>query len=163
MAVKAWDSSLTLPGLIVESRAVVDGTVEISGRLASAGAICPDCATPSTSFHSRYEPARYRICRSAAARFGFGCQSVDFAARTCLAHDARSANHWRRPLAVDMAAGWAAATPWYGQLRSRWAAGPGADDGATGGAVVARHDAACPAAWRSCRRATAARAGDRHR
>lgn len=55
MAVKAWDSSLTLPGLIVESRAVVDGTVEISGRLASAGAICPDCATPSSSFHSRYD------------------------------------------------------------------------------------------------------------
>ncbi|MEZ0135673.1 MULTISPECIES: ISL3 family transposase [Novosphingobium] len=55
MAVKAWDSSLTLPGLIVESRAVVDGTVEVSGRLASAGAICPDCANPSTSFHSRYD------------------------------------------------------------------------------------------------------------
>jgi len=55
MAVKAWDSSLTLPGLIVAIRAVVDGTVEVSGRLASAGAMCPDCATPSTSLHSRYD------------------------------------------------------------------------------------------------------------
>lgn len=54
MVAKAWDSSLTLPGLIVESRTVVGAVVEMSGRLATAGAICPDCGIPSTSFHSRY-------------------------------------------------------------------------------------------------------------
>jgi transposase len=55
MASKAWDSSLRLPGLIVERRTVTDGIVEMSGRLAAAGANCPDCAMPSTSLHSRYD------------------------------------------------------------------------------------------------------------
>ena len=55
MASKAWDSSLQLPGLIMESRTVIDGIVEMSGRLAAAGAKCPDCAMPSKSLHSRYD------------------------------------------------------------------------------------------------------------
>jgi len=55
MASKAWDSSLRLPGLILESRTVIDGTVEMSGRLAAEGANCPDCAMPSKSLHSRYD------------------------------------------------------------------------------------------------------------
>lgn len=55
MASKAWDSSLRLPGLILESRTVIDGIVEMSGRLAAEGANCPDCATPSKSLHSRYD------------------------------------------------------------------------------------------------------------
>lgn len=55
MSSKAWDSSLRLPGLIVESRTVIDGIVEMSGRLAAAGANCPDCVMPSMSLHSRYD------------------------------------------------------------------------------------------------------------
>lgn len=55
MSSKAWDSSLRLPGLIVESRAVIDGIVEMSGRLAAAGGNCPDCAMPSATLHSRYD------------------------------------------------------------------------------------------------------------
>jgi len=54
MASNAWDSSLRRPGLIVESRTVINGIVEMSGRLAAVGANCPDCAMPSTSLHSRY-------------------------------------------------------------------------------------------------------------
>lgn len=54
MASKAWDSSLQLPGLIVESRTVIGGIVEVLGRLATMGANCPDCAMPSTSLHGRY-------------------------------------------------------------------------------------------------------------
>ena len=54
MASKAWNSSLRLPGLLVESRTVVDGIVEMSGRLAAVRANCPDCAMPSTSLYSRY-------------------------------------------------------------------------------------------------------------
>lgn len=38
MASKAWDSIWRLPGLIVESRTVIDRIVEMSGRLAAAGA-----------------------------------------------------------------------------------------------------------------------------
>lgn len=40
MASKASDSSLQQSGLIVESRTVVDGIVEVSGRLAAMGANC---------------------------------------------------------------------------------------------------------------------------
>jgi hypothetical protein len=36
MVSKAWDGSLKPPGLIVERRAVIDGVVEMSGRLAAA-------------------------------------------------------------------------------------------------------------------------------
>ncbi len=55
MTPKAWDSSLTLPGLIVECRRVAAGVIEMSGQLAAAEAICPDCGNLSTSFHSRYD------------------------------------------------------------------------------------------------------------
>lgn len=55
MVAKPWDSNLTLPGLIVESGTVVDGIVEMSGRLTTAEAIHPDCGTLSMSFHSRYD------------------------------------------------------------------------------------------------------------
>lgn len=41
MASKAWDSSLRLQGLIVESRTVIDGIVEMSGRLAAVGGELP--------------------------------------------------------------------------------------------------------------------------
>lgn len=55
MVAKTWDSSLSLPGLIVEGRAVVEGMVRMSGRLASSHGICPDCGTPSGSRHSTYD------------------------------------------------------------------------------------------------------------
>jgi transposase len=45
---------LNPPGLIVERQSVVDGVVEVSGRLAGAFGHCPDCGTPSSSCHSRY-------------------------------------------------------------------------------------------------------------
>jgi len=53
MGTKTWDSSLSLPGLIVERKEVVDGVVRMSGRLSASQATCPDCGTPSTSCHSR--------------------------------------------------------------------------------------------------------------
>jgi hypothetical protein len=53
--IKAWDSSLRLPGLIVESRTVTDGIIEMSDRLAAVGTNYPDCAMPSTFLHSRYD------------------------------------------------------------------------------------------------------------
>ena len=55
MVAKAWDSSLSLPGLIVEGRAIVEGMVRMSGRLAASQGICPDCGTPSGSRHSTYD------------------------------------------------------------------------------------------------------------
>lgn len=55
MGSKAWDSSLSLPGLIVERKVFVDGIVRMSGRLATSQARCPDCGTTSTSCHSRYD------------------------------------------------------------------------------------------------------------
>ncbi|WP_079730977.1 MULTISPECIES: ISL3 family transposase [Novosphingobium] len=55
MVAKAWDSRLSLPGLIVERRAVVDGIVQMFGRLAAPHGICPSCGTPSGSCHSRYD------------------------------------------------------------------------------------------------------------
>jgi len=45
---------LNPPGLIVERQSVVDGVVEVSGRVAGAVGVCPDCGTPSSSCHSRY-------------------------------------------------------------------------------------------------------------
>jgi len=122
MASKAWDSSLRLPGLIVESRTVIDGIVEMSGRLAAVGANCPDCAMPSTSLHSRYDrtlsdlPVSGSIVRLRLSVDGFG-------ARTRLAQGARSASRWRRRLAGDMAAGWVVATRWCVRWRSRWVVG----------------------------------------
>jgi hypothetical protein len=50
----AWNGGLNPPGLIVERQSVVDGLVEVSGRLAGAFGQCPDCGTPSSSCHSRY-------------------------------------------------------------------------------------------------------------
>lgn len=35
MGVRGWDDSLSLPGLIVDHRAVVDGVVRMWGRMAS--------------------------------------------------------------------------------------------------------------------------------
>lgn len=55
MVAKAWDSRLSLPSLIVERRAVVDGIVQMFGRLAAPHGICPSCGTPSGSCHSRYD------------------------------------------------------------------------------------------------------------
>lgn len=55
MGSKAWDSSLSLPGLIIDRRVIVDGIVRLSGRLATSQAACPDCGTISTSCHSRYD------------------------------------------------------------------------------------------------------------
>ncbi|GHC98468.1 hypothetical protein GCM10019060_30290 [Novosphingobium pokkalii] len=45
MASKAWDSSLQGPGLILESRTVIDGIVETLGHLVAEGANCPDYTT----------------------------------------------------------------------------------------------------------------------
>jgi len=50
----AWNGGLNPPGLIVERQSVVDGVVEVSGRVAGAVGVCPDCGTPSSSCHSRY-------------------------------------------------------------------------------------------------------------
>ena len=50
----ASNGGLNPSELIVERQAVVDGEVEISGRLAGAAGHCPDCGTPSSSCHSRY-------------------------------------------------------------------------------------------------------------
>ncbi len=44
-----WNGGLNPPGL------VVDGMVEVSGRVSGAVGRCPDCGTPSSSCHSRYE------------------------------------------------------------------------------------------------------------
>lgn len=53
MGIKTWDSSLSLPGLIVERKMLVGGVVQMSGRLSASQATCPDYGTPSTSCHSR--------------------------------------------------------------------------------------------------------------
>jgi len=55
MGARGWDDSLLLPGLIVDHRAVVDGVVRMSGRMASQQATCPDCGKASASCHSRHE------------------------------------------------------------------------------------------------------------
>ena len=55
MGARTWDGSLALPGLIVDHRAVVDGVVRMSGRMAASQATCPDCGTPSASCQSRYD------------------------------------------------------------------------------------------------------------
>ena len=55
MRAREWDDSLSLPGLIVDERAVVDGVVRMSGRMAASDATCPDCGTTSASCHSRYD------------------------------------------------------------------------------------------------------------
>ena len=49
-----WSSGLNPPGMVVENRAIVDGVVEVSGRVATRLARCPDCGTPSASCHSQY-------------------------------------------------------------------------------------------------------------
>lgn len=55
MGTRGWDDSLSLPGLIVDHRAIVDGVVRMSGRMAASHATCPDCGTASASCHSRYD------------------------------------------------------------------------------------------------------------
>jgi len=55
MGARAWGDSLSLPGLIVDHTAVVDGVVRMSGRMAASQATCPDCGTASASCHSRYD------------------------------------------------------------------------------------------------------------
>ena len=54
MGRSVWNGGLNPAGLIVERQSVVDGVVEVSGRLAEAVGQCPDCGTPSSSCHSRY-------------------------------------------------------------------------------------------------------------
>lgn len=54
MGRSVWNGGLYPPGLVVERQSVVDGVVEVSGRLTGAVGRCPDCGTPSTSCHSRY-------------------------------------------------------------------------------------------------------------
>ncbi len=49
-----WNDGLNPPGLIVERQSVVDGVVEVSGRVSGAFGRCPDCGTASSSCHSRY-------------------------------------------------------------------------------------------------------------
>lgn len=49
-----WSGKLNPPGLVVERRSVVDGVVEVSGRVAGVAGRCPDCGTSSSSCHSRY-------------------------------------------------------------------------------------------------------------
>ena len=54
MGRSVWKSGLNPPGVVVERRSVVDGVVEISGRVAGAVGRCPECGTSSSSCHSRY-------------------------------------------------------------------------------------------------------------
>lgn len=54
MSRSVWNGGLNPPGMIVERRSIVDGAVEVSGRLTGAVGGCPDCGTPSSSCHSRY-------------------------------------------------------------------------------------------------------------
>ena len=54
MGKSAWNGGLNPPGLIVERQSVADGVVEVSGRVAGAVGLCPDCGTLSSSCHSRY-------------------------------------------------------------------------------------------------------------
>jgi transposase len=49
-----WIGGLNPPGLVVERQSVIDGVVEVSGRVAGAVGRCPDCGTSSSSCHSRY-------------------------------------------------------------------------------------------------------------
>ena len=55
MGARGWDERLSLPGLIVDQRAVVDEVVRMWGRMAASQATCPDCGTASRSYHSRYD------------------------------------------------------------------------------------------------------------
>ncbi len=122
MAPKAWDSSLRLPGLILESRTVIDGTVEMSGRLAAEGANCPDCAMPSKSLHSRYD-RRLSDLPVSGSTVRLRLSVRRFVVCTRLAHGAHSASRWLRLLAADMAAGWGVATRWCARWRWLWEAG----------------------------------------
>ncbi len=54
MGRSASNGGLNPPGLIVERQSIVDGVVEVSGRVSGAVGCCPDCGTPSSSCHSRY-------------------------------------------------------------------------------------------------------------
>ena len=54
MGRSVWNDGLSPPGLIVERRSVVDGVVEVSGRVPGSIGRCPDCGTASSSCHSRY-------------------------------------------------------------------------------------------------------------
>ena len=54
MGRSVWNDGLNPPGLIVERQSVVDGVVEVSGRVSGAFGRCPDCGTASSSCHSRY-------------------------------------------------------------------------------------------------------------
>ncbi len=50
-----WNGKLNPPGLVVERQSVVDGRVEVFGRVSGAVGRCPDCGTPSSSCRSHYE------------------------------------------------------------------------------------------------------------
>ena len=54
MGRSVWIGGLNPPGLVVERQSVIDGVVEVSGRVAGAVGRCPDCGTSSSSCHSRY-------------------------------------------------------------------------------------------------------------
>jgi hypothetical protein len=158
MVSKAWDNSR----LILERRAVVDGVVEMSGRLAAVGAICLGCATPSASFHRRYDrmlsdlPISGNIVRLRLSVRRFRCADTLCPRRT-----------FSEPLAPPIGRRYGREG---GPLRCLGACGcchagwqaRRADDGAIGGAVVARHDAGCSATYRVLGCFPAASAGDRH-
>ncbi|WP_368667135.1 transposase family protein [Novosphingobium sp. 18050] len=79
----------------------------MSGRLATAEAICPDCATLSTSFHSRYDRTLSDLPISGSmVRLRLSVRRcVGSAAPTSLFSGACSTSHWCRQLAVDMGTG----------------------------------------------------------
>lgn len=54
MGRSVWNDGLSPPGLIVERQSVVDGVVEVSGRVSGAFGRCPDCGTASSSCHGRH-------------------------------------------------------------------------------------------------------------
>lgn len=104
MGARGWDDSLSLPGLIVDHRAVVDGLCGCraewlrSRRLARIAAKRRHLATAGTS-------ARFRICRSAGPKSSFGSRFAAFGSFMSLAHGENSASRWRRSLAAGRAGG----------------------------------------------------------
>jgi len=100
-----WSSGLNPPGVIIESRAIVDGIVEVSGRVATSGARCPDCGTSSSSCHSRYVrtlsdlPVSGAIVKLRLSVRRFRCKRRDCRRKTF--SEALASRHGRRVARCD--------------------------------------------------------------
>ena len=128
MGTRGWDDCLSPPGLIVDHRAVVDGVVRMSGRMASQQATCPDCGTASASCHSRYDRTLLDLPVSGA--------KVELrlsVRRFRCVHEPCSRRTFSEPLAPTFGRR-------YGRRIGRccsWRQAGRAEDGTIGGAVVA--------------------------